>query len=354
MKYLSPSNSSIPVYFAFILFLTGISLGSYSQSITTDQKNISKLTFKETLSLGIEGLTEILVDGLETDLERVTAIHEWIISNITYFSASNIRRRYVDEFVNPLYPFIYRETNCEGYSNLFHRMAKYAGIETHVVSGYAIPEEEDSGYLLGGNFIAPNHAWNIVKIDGTWFHIDLTWDSSIFHEGEDELEFLLKPETLFQSRMPAAPMFQLCSNPIPMDHFLSDSLRSLWDLHNGYYSYNDSIAKYTSLGIIDREVMITRQYYEYNALTFGLYSLILYKKAGSIMAEVSPVPGGLFKKLQDARNCFCDALKIGQRLMKTQDPLGNDIYVENQWHKLVKRDAIKTLNWIDRQLRIYN
>lgn len=48
-------------------------------------------------------------------------------------------------------------TVCEGYSRCFNLLLEKAGIETTLVS-------------------AVSHAWNLVKLNGKWYHMDVTWD----------------------------------------------------------------------------------------------------------------------------------------------------------------------------------
>ena len=43
---------------------------------------------------------------------------------------------------------------------LFFQLARKAGLESKVVLGYA------NGEL---------HGWNQIKLDGVWYHTDLTW-----------------------------------------------------------------------------------------------------------------------------------------------------------------------------------
>lgn len=37
--------------------------------------------------------------------------------------------------------------------------------------------------------ISENHIWNAVKIDGKWYHLDLTWDDPVTSDGSDVLEY---------------------------------------------------------------------------------------------------------------------------------------------------------------------
>lgn len=49
---------------------------------------------------------------------------------------------------------------CESYSRALWLLLRIAGIPCHIVVGHT---DED-------------HAWNLVQIDGEWYHVDATWD----------------------------------------------------------------------------------------------------------------------------------------------------------------------------------
>ncbi|WP_026497738.1 leucine-rich repeat protein [Butyrivibrio sp. WCD2001] len=55
---------------------------------------------------------------------------------------------------------------CDGYSAGYELILKRLGIESMIIAGYA-----------GGG-----HAWNIVRLDGSWYEVDTTW--AISTEGE--------------------------------------------------------------------------------------------------------------------------------------------------------------------------
>ncbi len=57
---------------------------------------------------------------------------------------------------------------CDGYTLAFEYLLQQCGIETVFIGGKAGATEEDAG----------GHAWNIVKMDGTWYEVDTTWDDS--------------------------------------------------------------------------------------------------------------------------------------------------------------------------------
>lgn len=50
---------------------------------------------------------------------------------------------------------------CQGYTNLFYRLALEAGLDARIITGYG-----NSGM----------RGWNIVKIGDAYYNLDATWD----------------------------------------------------------------------------------------------------------------------------------------------------------------------------------
>ena len=65
-----------------------------------------------------------------------------------------------------------KKTACTGYAYLVKEMINLAGFECDIVDGYGrtptLRLEEDS---------APNHSWNRIKINDTWYWCDATWSA---------------------------------------------------------------------------------------------------------------------------------------------------------------------------------
>ena len=71
---------------------------------------------------------------------------------------------------------------CQGYANLFYRLANSAGIDCRIITGRG---NSGSGWL--------DHAWNIVQMDdGKYYCVDVTWD-----EGRSSHSYFLKGLTEF-------------------------------------------------------------------------------------------------------------------------------------------------------------
>ncbi len=97
----------------------------------------------------------------KNDYEKVKAIHDYIIDSVSYDTTLSRTSAY-DALIN-------QSAVCEGYAMAAYRMFSEAGLETRIIAG------------LGDG--AP-HAWNIVKVDGRWYNIDLTWDDPLTNDGE--------------------------------------------------------------------------------------------------------------------------------------------------------------------------
>ena len=95
---------------------------------------------------------EITNDSM-SDMEKVRLLHDWVCENTKYTEGTVGER----ENHNDASVFMNEYTVCEGYARACNLLYHAAGLET---------------YYVHGN----NHAWNIVNIEGTYFHVDTTWD----------------------------------------------------------------------------------------------------------------------------------------------------------------------------------
>ena len=155
-------------------------------------------------------LVAYLTEGLHSDTEKVRAIYRWITDRISYDANAFLSGRMEDMSVDDVMKK--RLSVCFGYSNLFEKMTKEAGIEVKSISGYA----KAYGTSQGQHFDKPNHAWNAVRINGSWFLVDTTWGAGYIKDGQFKKEmseafFLTPPEQFVFSHFPADEQWQLQS-----------------------------------------------------------------------------------------------------------------------------------------------
>ena len=99
--------------------------------------------------------------GLQARYEIEKTLHDRLILHCQYANASDCHNAY-GALVN-------KTAVCEGIAKAFQHLCRSVGIETLLVSGKS--SDPSSGAEVG-------HAWNIVKIDGNYYHIDVTWDNA--------------------------------------------------------------------------------------------------------------------------------------------------------------------------------
>lgn len=105
-------------------------------------------------------------DAMELEL----LIHDMIIHEVDYaYNSSNKPETaaFAHSVVGVLDGNSSTDVVCEGYAKTFQLLATYAGLESIYAVGMS-----GTGFNRGG------HAWNLVKIDGSWYNVDLTWDDA--------------------------------------------------------------------------------------------------------------------------------------------------------------------------------
>lgn len=103
--------------------------------------------------------------------DRAWAIFVWIGDRIAYDVDAYLKGQVRDLNVTADEVMRRRVTVCDGYAVLFAALARAAGLEAVIVTGYAkaygVPEYT--------KFATENHAWNLLRLDGNWQVIDSTW-----------------------------------------------------------------------------------------------------------------------------------------------------------------------------------
>ena len=110
-----------------------------------------------------ENIAAILGEA-QTEYEKAKNIHDWIILNYDY--------AYSDTYNAKSHSAYGMLTNgrgvCSAYTLLFDVLCRTAGLQTRIVFS------EKTYAVTGSTFNI--HCWNMVCIDGVWYHVDVTWD----------------------------------------------------------------------------------------------------------------------------------------------------------------------------------
>ncbi|MBE6648678.1 MAG: hypothetical protein E7614_04065 [Ruminococcaceae bacterium] len=97
----------------------------------------------------------VCFDRNMTDFEKILSAHEYLTEFTTY--------TLTDDYSFTAYSvFVRGEGVCQGYSYAFKYLMDAVGIECHYVSSNTL-----------------DHGWNIVKLDGEYYHVDVTGNDAV-------------------------------------------------------------------------------------------------------------------------------------------------------------------------------
>ena len=110
------------------------------------------------------------INDHQSDYDKVRSLHDYLKSNLEYdtVAATSHRpnERNIAEAHNIIGALLKNKCVCEGFAKAFKFLCDKIGLECWVVSG-----KGSSSIGVGP------HAWNIVKINGYYHHVDVTWDN---------------------------------------------------------------------------------------------------------------------------------------------------------------------------------
>lgn len=140
---------------------------------------------KRQIETKIDTLYKQLLTSDMTTREKIRVIHDYIIDHTVYDQEHANRYMNGEQSTvstsNLAYgPLFTGKAVCGGYTDTMALFLDKMGIPNYKIS-------------------SPKHVWNLVYIDGSWKHLDLTWDDPVTSNGENLLLhtfFLISEETL--------------------------------------------------------------------------------------------------------------------------------------------------------------
>lgn len=113
---------------------------------------------KKTLSMAKDVLDEVLEDGM-TDYQKEEAVYKWLVANINHGRGGVISRPGMDRSAfTPYSVLTSRSAVCVGYATTFRLFMNMLGMDCHIVHN-------------------EYHSWDLVKLDGDWYHVDIYSDA---------------------------------------------------------------------------------------------------------------------------------------------------------------------------------
>lgn len=133
-----------------------------------DKNDITLLTDEKDIYIyecATKEIKKIINDDM-SDAEKAKAIHDYIIINARYDEdALNEFKPENPDSASPYGFFKNKKCICLGYTLTFQLLTRMSGLDCIVIHSSAYDGEE--------------HGWNMVNIDGKWYHVDVTWDDPI-------------------------------------------------------------------------------------------------------------------------------------------------------------------------------
>lgn len=140
-----------------------------------------------------------IIQPTMSEFQKVKAINDWMVNKTKYSFNANTS-------VHAAYT-LFKEGKgvCQAYALAAYRLLEKAGMEAKYVTGNAGSE---------------NHGWNLVNVDGKWYHLDITWNDPISRTGEDTLSY---------------KYFLISDDAIGVDHTRDDRSKAYPKATDSYY-----------------------------------------------------------------------------------------------------------------------
>lgn len=141
-----------------------------------------------------------------SELEKEQYIHDFICTNVVY---DKLKKQYSHEIIGPLGHGV---GVCEGIAKSVKILCDSLGIWCVIAISEANKEKG----------IQYRHAWNVVKVGGQYYHLDVTFDNSLGHgDGIRYDYFNLSDKQFFRDHQPVIYQVPAC-----------------YESQNNYYSIN--------------------------------------------------------------------------------------------------------------------
>ena len=218
-----------------------------------------------------------LINGDRNEHEKVKLIHDYVLSKLIRSTDKTCRNAY-----DALY---HGKATSEGYAMLTYKMLKAVGIDNIIVTN-------------------DEHAWNIVKIDNKWYHLDTAFDDGDRKDEGFYKYYNMTDEELLQTRPYTNITGITCT---------SDYINDLQNLNN------EAGGKYDKLL---REIQQKSGYVPINTFksnnTLNLMYNEIVLKEGEVISLIDPnVPEGFYDNMYVWRSSDPDILEVSDGVIYT-------------------------------------
>ena len=238
------------------------------------QSNWSKLDRQvKAIRYAGQSLTELtnqITQGAKSEKDKARALFTWTATHLYYDQLNdgpeaNWENRQAIAIISR------GKGVCWDYATVYQALCQRAGIPCLRITGYGpvrwpetqLPEQ-------------PNHAWNVFRIDSTWYLADATWQSGA-PQGNDAFQiqtgkdyFGTPPELFVRNHLPEHPMFQLLDCPVSPEEFAMTvriNPQALRTPCPAPYVYIDTLNQYLDMEEGDRGLWYQQGVYRFRPTT---------------------------------------------------------------------------------------
>lgn len=151
--------------------ITGVKL-TYSERYRNEDGTCNKELVKKDEKLVQERFNKAksVVDRKMTDAEKALVLYDYLITSADYPESLGTDSEGIDIYKDDAYKatgfLLDRSAVCAAYAKLYAILLNESGVSAVTVDSDDI-----------------NHEWVMAKIDGEWYHADITWDDPYFDDG---------------------------------------------------------------------------------------------------------------------------------------------------------------------------
>ena len=144
----------------------------------------AKATFEQKVTDILSGITSAM-----SEYEKELYLHDRLAGMVTYTGGTNAHNAYG--------ALVEGKAVCGGYAESLQYLLQRVGIQSFLVEGTSIDP---------ATMRPENHEWNYVRIDGKYYHVDLTWDDQgerLFHAYFNQTDAVIQEDhTIFETEYP--------------------------------------------------------------------------------------------------------------------------------------------------------
>ena len=174
---------------------------------------VLELNIEDRTTENYDDIVASITKNSKTAYEKARSIFIWLANNISYD---------IDYVINDAdTTFCYRKGMCAGYSKLYEKLCKIAGLDAITIIGTA----KSIHHQKGNDIIDAGHAWNAVQIDNEdWILLDVTWgagyvNDTVFTRKIKSFWFDADPSIFALRHLPNDEKWQLIDTPLTESEF---------------------------------------------------------------------------------------------------------------------------------------